>query len=153
MKPKPNPIVALDTAFIQPLNMNLWLFSEYFIEAETSGWVILPLLFMITRLEYLNNKPISSLYNSWEKGITRSAGSSTLGETSWASLATELIRCLRIRGGTSYIPIWGILSDIQTSVGTVHKNLRCSRSRGGDTAHSNWGYLVGTPHKIQPFQT
>ena len=31
--------------------------------------------------------------------------SATLGDTSWARLTIELIRCLRIRGRTPHIPI------------------------------------------------
>ena len=54
---------------------------------------------------------------------TSSAGSATLGDTSWATLTTELIRCLGISGGYPHSNL-GYLADVQTRVGTPHKILR-----------------------------
>ena len=44
-----------------------------------------------------------------------------------------------IKWGTPHIQIWDIWPDLQTRVGTPHKNLRCLSSRGGNTAKVELG--------------
>ena len=71
----------------------------------------------------------------WSTIRTSSAGSATLGDTSWARLTTKLTRCLRIGTGTPHISIWNIWSDVQTRVVTPHKFSNTSKAEGGWGGH------------------